>query len=355
MSGAFESSALFTHETMGDVPFYPDTKVTLAFGDDVFPVLVAKLGSDSVDILLAALQAATRLLPSPLHGVKAVAAGAVEQFAVLCAHEDVGVRRRAARALEVIFATPQAKEAFVAGSHLEAFKAVLQDTDVEVQLSALRAVDVLGSTVPWPDSLQRAGYVAALIALMRAQENVDVIALCLRALVRVVNCGSPGQAEAVGACAVIPTLIEYFAPMYGGKVKEEAARVLGLLCYLPEAKAACVAAGGVAALCTLMADRAPTVRSEAVGVAMAILVDNAAKDEFARVGLKPLVQLLSDPVKIVRLNALRAVSAVAASPAARATVARMGGVEEVRRLAASSDAFEAEVARKTLSVVEWVA
>lgn len=112
------ASIIESHEAKGDVPPYPDTKVTLAFGDDVFPVLVARLrGAAHDDVLLSGLQAAIRLLPTPLNGVKATEAKAVEAFVGLAEHGSPAVRRKAVQALEILLQTPQAKEVFVSGEY----------------------------------------------------------------------------------------------------------------------------------------------------------------------------------------------------------------------------------------------
>lgn len=110
------ASALVSHETKGDVPPYSDTKVTLAFGDDVFPVLVERLGEQSVEVLLSALQAAVRLLPTPLNAVKAVSAGLIPRLVALSSHAEVSVRRKAVEALEAAITAPAPKAAFVEGA-----------------------------------------------------------------------------------------------------------------------------------------------------------------------------------------------------------------------------------------------
>jgi hypothetical protein len=107
--------ALFSHETKGDVPPYPDNKVTLAFGDDMMPVLVERLRTDSVEVLLAGLQAAIRLLPTPGNTVRAVEAGGIAEFVKLSLHPVLDVRRKAVSALQAALKFPQAKAAFVEG------------------------------------------------------------------------------------------------------------------------------------------------------------------------------------------------------------------------------------------------
>ena len=109
-------STIAAHACMPDVPPYPDTKVTLAFGNDTMPVLVTKMKSDSVEVLRAALQAAGRLLPTSLNAAKAVSAGAVPELVRLCSHDDVVVRQRASAAVEVAMVNPSVKRAFVEGA-----------------------------------------------------------------------------------------------------------------------------------------------------------------------------------------------------------------------------------------------
>lgn len=109
------SSAIVSHETRGDVPPYPDTKVTLAFGDEVFPMLVVHLRSPTLEVVQSALGAGNRLLPTAINTVKAVAAGAIPEYARLCKHTMVDIRRAAATALEIAFVQPQAREAFAEG------------------------------------------------------------------------------------------------------------------------------------------------------------------------------------------------------------------------------------------------
>ncbi len=60
--------------------------------------------------------AASRLLPTALNAVKAVAAGIVPQLARLAAHDDASVRLKAVQALGIIFVHPSARAAFIDGA-----------------------------------------------------------------------------------------------------------------------------------------------------------------------------------------------------------------------------------------------
>ena len=109
-------TTLRDHAVRGDVPPYPDTKVTLAFGNDTLPVLVTRLReSDSVEVLQAALQAVLRLIPVALNAVKAVTAGVVPELVRLCSHSDTVVRQRASHTVEVGMVNPNFKRAVVEG------------------------------------------------------------------------------------------------------------------------------------------------------------------------------------------------------------------------------------------------
>lgn len=241
-----------------------------------------------------------------------------------------------------------------AGKLLDDLRASLHDSDSQVQETILRALAVYGATTPFANILQAHGYVREFIALARDHESKDVKYLALHALVPCVNHGTPGQLEAI-ECGAIPVLIELFGPSYGGRIREEGAHVLALLCFLPQGKAAAVAAGAVLALNTILQDRSASVRTEASGVAMALSIDDDAKLEFVNTpgALGTLVKLLSDAVRPVRLNTLRAVAALSANPDARSLLRGSGAVEVVKALASSGDSMEAGVAGKTLAVLEW--
>lgn len=239
------------------------------------------------------------------------------------------------------------------GGHLDSFRDVVCDASIDVQLLALHTIDVLGSVVPWPDALQKSGYVGVLVDLARKSDSMDVKAAALRCLVRVVGVDSAGQAEAVNSCNAVPVLVDMFGPAYGGRVREDAARVLALLCFLPEGRAAAVTANVIPPLLTLMQDRAPGVRAEAAGAAMALAVDNDAKREFVKAGLAPLVGLVSDPSRIVRINAMRAVTSLSASPDARSLLRGMNVLDAIKKQLDSADPLEATVADKAHAVVDW--
>lgn len=81
---------------------HPPEKVTLAFGSLTQPVLVEKMASDDVRIVQNALAAVVRLFTVPLNLVQSIKAGGVGQLTTLTKHPDVVVRRRAARALELL-------------------------------------------------------------------------------------------------------------------------------------------------------------------------------------------------------------------------------------------------------------
>lgn len=110
------SDCIYDHETKGDVPPYPPSKVTLAFGDDVFPVLVTRLRSEDVEVLIAALKASCRLLPTPLDAVKAVNAGVMPEFVRLAQHANEAVREQATNAILAALGSSQGKEALVGGA-----------------------------------------------------------------------------------------------------------------------------------------------------------------------------------------------------------------------------------------------
>lgn len=194
-----------------------------------------------------------------------------------------------------------------------------------------------------------------LVDLVASTGSMDVKALALQALTRCIQPGSAGQREAVAAGKAIPLMVTLFGPSSGGRVRELAAHVLALLCFLPEGKPAAVDAGAVPALLTLMQDRSADVRAEAVAACMAIVVDNKGKSAFVAAGFQPLLKLLKDPSKLVRLNTLRAVTVLCANVEARDAVKGSGAVADIRPLAESGDRVEADIAAKALAVVEWTA
>ena len=203
------------------------------------------------------------------------------------------------------------------------------------------------------------GYVPLLTKLSTHKEwDAGSLALVLRVLSRCVNVGSPGQADAVSSGATIPALVALLKHS-DAAVREQAARTLTLLAFVPAGKAAAVAAGAVSALVPLLSRAYSSgERAEAAGAVAAIAVDDGFKSAFLALadgeGLRHLSELLTDDEVVVRLNAMRAISTVSANPEAR-TMFRTLGVEG--RLADMADTLteglEYDVAVKALGVVRW--
>jgi hypothetical protein len=407
-----------SHAARGDAPVLPETRVTLAFGNDTFPVLVRKLQSEDPVVLRAALTAAGRLLPTSMNCVKAVcgavvwradvrvrvrvggyrcasvcvrvclccrvracrargrafrgaqpvvdigvvlplspaqvSAGAVEELTRLCGHDDVDVRRGASADLGLLLVNPTAKACFVCSSMLPRFRAAIANADVQTRLQSLAALDTLCESAPYPDQLVAEGYVSQLVDQARDDTDAAATAAALRVLARCVNVGGPGPREAVRDGAALPVCIGLLR--HGdAAVREQAARVLALLCFVDDAKPAAVRDGAPEALLALLGDEHSGVRCHAVSAAMTIAVDNDGKEAFLRAGLEPLVALLSDASEFTRINAMRTVATLSANPAARARFRELS-VELPLTDAAESErrsAAERDVAAKTLSVVRW--
>lgn len=347
-------SRLPDHECKTDIPPFPDTKVTLAFGAMTFPVLVTKLQSADAEVLRGALRASVRLLPTALNTTNAARAGAIPEFARLCCHEDTLIRQRASKALVIALKQGIAKDAFVKAGCLSDFKPVVTDPDTEVRRNALSALENLAYSAPWIHDMQKAGYVGLLVQQAGVEKDGATQALVLQTLAKVCNQGSPGQAEAVATGTAIATVIRVLMSPIPA-VREGALRVLTQLSFTDEGKTIAIKENAVTELLRLMErDSSSNVRAEAAGAAMVIAVDNAAKLAFINGGLEPLVKLLADSSSIVRQNAMRAVSSIAAHPEGRPGFLRIGVEAELKRLIGEASGREKEIAEKTLAVVMWI-
>jgi hypothetical protein len=334
-------------------------RVTLAFDNATMPVLFEKLGSDNVRVVTSALGVLSRQAGTALSVVKAVSAGIPPRvIGLMKDSHDAGVRRGAAKALELMTAFPAAQSAVARAPPLvAALLGSATDADPRVRESLFLALLNIASGVEGCEALVGCGGVPALVKIIPGDGDPVCAEVALAALVKLVNCfGGGGATHALdcGATGLCTSMLSHA----GTGVREQAAACIGAIAaFSPAGKTQAIRSGAVPLLLGLLRDGDHRVRAAAAGALMAVAIDDDGKRALSSDGVPRLVACLTDGESpLVRLNAMRTVASLAALPAAREKLLAAGAVDALRVALAEvgeGDALLAGAGEIALGAVQW--
>uniref|UniRef100_A0A7S1XJA5 Radial spoke protein 8 n=1 Tax=Phaeomonas parva TaxID=124430 RepID=A0A7S1XJA5_9STRA len=339
------------HAARENPPQIDKYSVVEAFGRRKCPKLVEQVQEEDVVLRVNALKVLCDEFRNPISVQGCIDAGVLQALHRHIKEGDDETRVWSSKALYLAAEDSNGRAAMLAEDTAGTMFPCLDDASVDVRNNILSALCSFSAGVEAVHRMVNVGYPAQLVT-KAAKELASVKPLVLKLLRNLLK-DERGlnivlDNEGVETC--------HGLLRHGEEdVRTEAAQTLGFMCFAGLAKATAIGCGAVGRLVTILVDKSWRVRAAAAYALMVITIDDEGKKAFLPAGgVQPLLALLGDEEKLVRLNALKVMASVAVHPEVRAGfLADESCLERLEALTQSPDTLLAKHAIVAKDAVLW--
>lgn len=307
------SSDMAAHAVADNPPPIPDDRFTSAYGDTIFYKIATTLASSQTGVKIQALERVNELVRKEENIVKCIEHDVFDQLVANFSDADPTCRRLASQAVSYVQRCKIGRDHTINAAIIHSLGKLLTDSDEGVRRNGYTIMLELMGDIRGLASVLRTPLPGSFIESLKSEKNDGIKCVVLETIVRCMR-DPEGYFIAMEA-EVVKTLKVTLAETASVRVQAGVCECIGYIAFNMDGKDACVGAGCIPEIVSLLCSQSDDVRVAASSALMHLTNGLSGKEAALEAGaLDLLVDNISDSSDMVVANSARAVASLAEHP-----------------------------------------